>query len=122
MDEADKILNNYITIFNKDYDIYFINCRFELEFDNKLTMNTETNYIHNIEIEKINNILLYAIKCHELMGYKFCCINQMNIPILNDKCNIRYENYINNPANMFGRRININIAKNSQLINLFDRM
>ena len=36
-DKVDEILNNYITIHNKDYDIYFLNCRFKLEFDNNYT-------------------------------------------------------------------------------------
>ena len=45
----------------------------------------------------------------------------MNISIIIDKCNKTYENYINNPRSMVERRININIAKNHKLVNLFDR-
>ena len=106
LDEVDKIINNYITIYKKDYDIYFINCRFKLEFDNNFILNIETNYIHNMESEMINITLSYYIKCHESKGYKFCCINQMNILILIDKCNITYKNYINSPMPMVERRIN----------------
>ena len=45
----------------------------------------------------------------------------MTFKILIDKCNKTYENYINNPACMAERRININISKNPQLINLSDQ-
>ena len=120
LDEVGEILNNYITIYNKDYDIYIIICKFNLEFDNKFILNIETNYIH-MESEKINIILSYYIKCHESKGYKFCCINQMNILILIDKCNITYKSYINSPMPMVERRINLIIAKNPVLINSFDR-
>ena len=91
-DEVDEIFNNYITIYNKDYDIYFNNCRFKLEFDNNFTKNIETSYIHNKESEKINITLKYFINYYESTGYKFCCVNQMHISILVDKCNITYKN------------------------------
>ena len=45
----------------------------------------------------------------------------MNISILFDKCNITFENYINNPVNMVEMRININFAENPELINLIER-
>ena len=112
-------LKNYITIYNKSYDIYFNNCKFKLEFDNNFTLKIETNYIHNVESGTINTILSYYIKRHESKGYKFCCIIQMNILI--DKCNITYKNYINSPMSMFERRINFIIAKNPLLIYSLDR-
>ena len=121
LDEVEETIKNYITIYNGDYDIYFFNYKFKLEFENNVILNIETNYIHNIESEKITNTLLYIIKCHELKGYKFCRINQMNILILIDKCNITYKNYINSPMPMVERRINFIIAKNPILINSFDR-
>ena len=57
LDEFDKKLSDYISIHNKDYDIYLINCSFKLEFEKNFILNIETNYIHNIESEKL--ILLY---------------------------------------------------------------
>ena len=75
-----------------------INCKLKLEFDNNFILNIETNYIQNMESEKINFILSYYIKCHESKGCNFCCINQMKILILIDKCNITYKNYINSPC------------------------
>ena len=111
LDEVDKTLNIYIAFYKKDYDIHFIICRFKLEFDNIFTVNVETNYTHNLEGEKINIYLLYAIKILESMGHNFSSfINQMTISILNDKCNITYESYIKYPMSMCERRINKNIA------------
>ena len=119
--KVDKILNNYIAIHIKNNNISIINCRFELEFDNNFTTNIEMSYIHNIDSEKIINILLFVIKCHESMGYKFCCLNPMNISIIIDKCNITNENYVNNRMSMVERRININYSRYRQLVFLFHR-
>ena len=121
LDEFEKVLNDYITIYNIDFDIYFVNCEFKLEFDKNFILNKETNCIHNLESEKISIILSYHIKYHESKGYKFCCINQMNILILLDKCNITYKKYFNSPMLMVERRINCIIAKNTQLIISLDR-
>ena len=121
LDEVGEILNIYITIYTKDYDIYFINCKFTPEFDNKFILKLETTYIQNMESEKINIILSHYIKCHESKGYKFCCINQMNILIIIDECNITYKNYINSPMSTVERRINFIIAKNPILLNSLDR-
>ena len=122
LEEVGEIKNNYITIYNKDYDIYFINCKFELENDNNFILNIEKYYIHNMESDKINIILSWYIKCDESKGYKFCCINQINILIIIvDKCNKTYKNCINSPMPMVERRINFIIAKNPILTNSFDR-
>ena len=83
-------------------------------------MDIETHYIHNVESEKINSTLLFVIKNHELMGYKFYCIKQMDLSILIDRCNITYKKHIKTML-MIERLITINIAKNPQLINSLDR-
>ena len=93
-------MNIYITIYNEDYDIYFINCRFILEFDNNFTRNIETNYIHNEESGKIIIRLRYSINCYESMGYKFYKNNQMTINLINDRCNMTYDFHMNLPMSM----------------------
>ena len=55
------------------------------------------------------------------MGYIFYKINQMNIKIKIDRCNMTYEYYMNLPMSMVERQINFNIAKNPHLINTLDR-
>ena len=45
----------------------------------------------------------------------------MIIKSLSDKCNMKYEHYMNQPKSMCERKINMIIAKNLQLINSLDR-
>ena len=40
---------------------------------------------------------------------------------ISDRCNLTYEHYMNQPMHMCERKINMNITKNPQLINLSDR-
>ena len=121
MEEVDKIIKDYVNTHNKNFDIYFLFCEFKIQFDNKSTRDLKTDCVHNIEIEKINQCLLYSIEYLESKGYKFQNFNQMTINIISDRCNITYEIYIKNPMPMVERRINSIIAKNPQLINSLDR-
>ena len=45
----------------------------------------------------------------------------MTFNIISDRCNMTYENYINQPMSKCERKINMNIAKNPELINSLDR-
>ena len=45
----------------------------------------------------------------------------MIINTISCRCNMSYKYYINQPMSMLERRINMIIAKNPQLINLFNR-
>ena len=67
LDEIDKILNDYMTIHNKKFNIFFINCEFNLVFDNNFKIHIETNYCYNIDdITKIKSYLLYWIDYYKL--------------------------------------------------------
>ena len=63
MDEYDKILNNFITTHNKNFDVYLVDCEFKIEIDNKFIKILETGYVLNIESDKIKIYLLYCIDC-----------------------------------------------------------
>ena len=121
LDEFKKILNDYITTHNKKLKFNLVIYEFQIEFDNNFIINIETIYIHKIESEKIKIYLLYYIDCLESRGYKVCNINQMTLNTINDICNMTYEYFIKQPMRMCERMINMNIAKNPQLINLLDR-
>ena len=54
-DKVDEMLKNYIAIYNKDYDIYFNNCRSNLEFDNNYTK----KYKQFIFIKLTSKILIF---------------------------------------------------------------
>ena len=85
-------------------------------------MNIKTNYVLNIESEKINkNYFLYYTDSLKLKGYNFHNINQMTINTISDRCNVTYEQYLNQPMSMDERQTSFNIAKNPELINTLDR-
>ena len=121
LDDVDKILNDYISTHNKNFDVYFFNCEFKTEFDNILKINIKTNFVLNTDFIDINEYLLYDIDCFKSRGYNFYNINQMTINPIFDRCGLTYANYNNNPMPMVKRRINFIIAKNTTLINSFDR-
>ena len=45
----------------------------------------------------------------------------MTIETISDRCNMTKEHYMNQPMSMCERKINMNIARNPQLINSLDR-
>ena len=62
LDEIEKILNDYITSYNRKFDIYFINCDLNLVFDNNFKIHIEIDYCQNKDyITKIKSCLLYWI-------------------------------------------------------------
>ena len=119
MDEVNKLLNDYIFINNKNFDFYFINCDFVVEFDDNFIANIQSKCFFNTDIVNVNLYLLYFIDCYESRG--LFNINQTTINIISDRCNMTYENYINQPMSMCERKINMNIARNPQMTNLWDR-
>ena len=121
MDDGNKIVNDYISTQNKNFDFYFINCEVVIEFDKNSSVKLKTNCFSKTDIININLYLLYYIDFYESRGYKFYNINQMTINIISDRCDMSYEIYINQPMHSVERRLNMRIARNPQLINLFNR-
>ena len=122
LDEIDKLVNDYITSHNKKFNIYFINCEFNLVFDNSFKVHIETNYCYNNDdITKIKGYLLYCIEYYKLQGYGFCNINEMIIKTISDKYNITYKYYNVEPMQMIESGSNFVIDRNPQLLNVLDR-
>ena len=123
-DEFDKYLNDYITTHNEKFDFYLISCELVIEFDNNFTENIETNYFYNTDILNIKRNILHIIYHFIPRVYKACNaynIKQMILKTINDRWNMTYKYYINLPMSMVERRVNINIAKNPELINSLGR-
>ena len=55
--EVNKKLNDDISIQNKNFEFYFFNCEFLIEFDNKFLANIKSNYFSNTGIININRYL-----------------------------------------------------------------
>ena len=115
LDCVDKILNNYFSIHNKKFDLYFIKCNFNITFDN-YTTNLETNLVYNKECYKILTQLLFFIDCMKFEGHDLCNINQMTINTINDRCNMTYEYYTHKFLNPLEAKLNIIFAKNPKLL------
>ena len=120
INEFDKIFNYYITTHNKKFDFYYIDCEFEILFENNYTANIEINYHYNTDYINIKSYLLFYIDSCEINGYKFKNINNMIIKTISCMCNMSNKYYINQRMPMLERRINMIIAKNPQLINALD--
>ena len=116
LDEVDKILKDYVSTHNKKFDIYFIYCELKIQFDNNSTRDLKTDCVHNIEIEKVSQCLLYCIEYLESKGYNFQIIIQMTIITVSDRCHMKYEYYMHPPMFLLETKINIIIAKNPQLL------
>ena len=54
LDEVNKISNDFISTHNKNFDFYFINCEFVIEFDNNFIGNIEIKFFYNTDNIKIN--------------------------------------------------------------------
>ena len=121
LNDIDKILYDYITIHNKKFDFYFINCVFEKQFDNNFTATIEINTHYNSDYINIKSYLSFYIDSCEPGGFKFSNINHMIINTISCMCNMSYKQYINKPMSMLERRIHFVIARNPQLINSLDR-
>ena len=75
VDEFHKILSYYISYHNKNFDIYFFKCDFQIEFDNNFIAHIEIDYHYNNDTRNIKSYLLFYIDSCELAGYKFKNIN-----------------------------------------------
>ena len=93
--DIDKIITNYVTSYNKKFDIYFIKCDFYLVFNNDFGIHIKTNHVHNKnDLTKIRTGLLYWIEHLKFEGYSFCHIN------------MTYKTYTQRPMHMLERRFN----------------
>ena len=118
LNEVDKILNDYITKRNKNFDIYSIICEFDIVFDNNLKSNIETGYCLNIDdITEIKSLLLFWIEYYKLQGNSFCNIDKLIIKTIFDRCNMTYKEFMKQPVHTIERKLNFVIDENPELIN-----
>ena len=121
LDDFDKILSDYISQNNKKFYLYFFKLTFELKINNNITQCIETNYYSNYAMQDIKSDLLCYIEYFIWKGFEFCHINYKSIDSINDRCNMTYEYYINQPMPALELRLNMIIAKNPESINSLDR-
>ena len=109
INEFDKIFNNYIISHNKKFDLYYINCEFEIETNNDL-INLEINFHYKTDYNNLKSYLFFYTQSREIKNFN---INQMIINTISCLCNMTYKYYLNNPMSMLERRINFINSKNA---------
>ena len=120
--DIDKIINTYVTSYNKKFDMYYINCDFYLVFNNDFGIPRKTNHVHNKDdLTKKKTDLLYFIEHLKFEGYSFCHNNEMIIKSNTDKHWMTYITYTQRPMHMLERRFNYIFHKCSYLLGALDR-
>ena len=108
LNNINKIFDYYITIHNEKFDMYFIDCVIQIQFNNNIIANLEIHNHYNTDYINIENYL----KCCVRAGYKIIIINHMIINITTCICNIGDKHYKDKPLSMLERRINYINTKN----------
>ena len=122
LNDIDKIINNYVTSYNKKFDIYSIKCDFYLVFNDDFKIHIETHYVHNKDnLTKIKTELLAWTEHFKFEGYSFCHINEMIIKTITDKHWITYNTYMQQPMPMVERRFNYVFGECPYLIRALER-
>ena len=121
LNDIGKIINNYVTSYNKKFDIYYIKCDFYLVFNNDFGIHIKTHYVHNKDdLTKIKTELLFKLELLKYEGYSFCYINEMIIKTITDKHWMTYTTYMQKSMHMVERRFNYVFHKCPYLIRALD--
>ena len=117
LNTINKIFDYYISIHNEKFNLYFINCIIQIQFDINIIANLDIPNRYNTDYINIENYLSMYLNSLKDTQYKFNKINHMVINITSCMCNIKWFHYKDKPMTMLERRKNYIITKNPQLIN-----
>ena len=120
LDEVDKRLNDYVSTHIRKFDFYIIYCDCVIKFYTNFTTNIKTDCVENTNVTNLYEYLLPENGSLSTKG-NLSNINQMVIITISVRCNMTHEHYINQPMSMCERTMNMDIARNPQLINSLDR-
>ena len=121
LNDIDKIINNYVTSYNKKFDIYHIKSDFYLVYNNDFGIHIKTHYVHNKDdLTKIKTELLFQLELLKYQGYSFCHINEMIIKAITDKHWMAYKTYMQKPMPIVERIFNSVFHKCPYLIRALD--
>ena len=121
LNDIDKKINNYVTSYNRKFDIYSIKCDFYLVFNDVFKIHIETYYVHNKDdLTKTKTEFLSWSEHLKFEGYSFCYINEIIIKTIIDKHWMTYRTYMQKPMPMVERRFNYVFNKCPYLIRKLD--
>ena len=118
--KIDEFVNDKITQYNKNIDLNLVKSEFEVEFINFNDFK-KTEYFFNTSIVIMKNYLKYYIYPVISRERTISHIHKMKIKTISKYSYMNYKYYLNEPMQTIERRLNMNIAKNSQLINSLNR-
>ena len=98
--DVDDIYSEFINLHNKKYYLYYMKCNFNLVFENNFHPCIESDLYPNKIICYWKKFLMNATQNFINQGYKFSHISNMNIITINNRRNMTYKYYINQPMSM----------------------
>ena len=118
--KIDEIFQNYITQYNKKFDLYLVKCKFEVEFI-IFTEFIKTEYFFNTSFVIMKKYLTYYIYRIISRGRKISHMSKMKIKTISNMGYMNYNYYLRQPMQKIERRLNMNDAKNPEIINSLNR-
>ena len=120
IENVDYVYNYFIIKHNRRFEKYTVQCQFNFVFDNCLPGVTSVLF-NNDTVCDWKDFLLKVLSDFNNKGYKFSHISRMHIFTHNLKTDMIYNFYMNTPMSAVERKTNINLNKNPNLKNVFDR-
>ena len=81
----------------------------------------KTEYFFNTSIVSLKNYLIYYFCRVISRGRTFSHVHKMKIETISNFSFLNFKYYLHQPMQMIERRLNMNIAKNLQLLNSLNR-
>ena len=106
------IIDDFISNYNKIFDLYLVKYEFEVEFIN-FTDFIKSEYFSNTSIVIMKKYLIYHIYLVISRGFNFSIVSTMKNKTLNKKSYMNYNYYIKQTMPMIEQRLNISIFKKS---------
>ena len=104
----------------KKFEFYLIIFKWKIHFSDT-TVNVESNTWYCVSAGYyLRDFVLSKTKYFERQGHKFSHTSETNITFISDLRNMTYEHYLNQPKCMFEWKLNAILAKNPELINIFE--
>ena len=118
--QIENILKNYVLEYNKKVSFHLIICKWKLRFSDSIVSVKSNTWYSVSGGYYLRDFVLSKIKYFQSYGRKFSHISEMNITFITDLRNMTYEYYLTQPKPMVEWRLNAILAKNPELIRIFE--
>ena len=101
----------------KKFVFYIFSYDCLIELDSNPTRHIVTDHFYNTDITNLYEYFLNELNFFISGECIVSNINQMTIKTINDRCNMSYKHYMDQPMCMCEKQIILNFVRNPQLIN-----